>query len=83
MFINGKIVVCKYTIYDSIQIFTFVKHIFGLVYYLSTVIVHCITVVTSAGFTIVLKHRAPLAHLSAKNIFFYNLPNITQYFNYS
>ena len=34
MFTNRKIVVCKYT-YDFIHIFTFVKHIFGLVYYLS------------------------------------------------
>jgi hypothetical protein len=34
MFTNGKKVVSKYT-YDFIQIFIFVKHIFGLVYYLS------------------------------------------------
>jgi hypothetical protein len=35
MFTNRIIVVCKYT-YDFIHIFTFVKHIFRLVYYLST-----------------------------------------------
>ena len=31
MFTNGKIVICKYILFDFIQIFTFVKHIFGLV----------------------------------------------------
>jgi hypothetical protein len=35
MFTNGKIVICKYIciLFDFIQIFTFVKHIFELVYY--------------------------------------------------